>query len=95
MSALHSADYQLFLERLIAARKAAKLSQVEVAREIGKPQSFISKCESGERRMDIVELALVARLYGKQLDYFVDMSRKRKIAMRKRAQKIGRIDPKK
>ena len=42
-----------------------------VARRLGKPQSYLSKCESGERRVDVVELAEFARLYGKGLDFFV------------------------
>jgi hypothetical protein len=44
---------------------------MEVARRLGRPQSFVSKCESGERRVDVVELAEFARLYGKRLDFFL------------------------
>jgi len=43
---------------------------VEVARKLSRPQSFISKCESGERRVDFVELQHLARLYKKPLAYF-------------------------
>jgi transcriptional regulator with XRE-family HTH domain len=53
------------------ARERAGLSQVEVARRLGKPQSFVSKCESGERRVDVVELRDFARLYGVRMGYFV------------------------
>jgi hypothetical protein len=42
-----------------------------VARSLRRPQSFVSKCESGERRVDVVELQDFARLYGKPLDFFV------------------------
>jgi hypothetical protein len=35
------------------------------------PQSFVSKCESGERRVDAVELQIFAKLYGKELSYFL------------------------
>ena len=44
------------LELLIAARGDAGLSQVGLARRLGKPQSYVSKFESGERRLDVVEL---------------------------------------
>lgn len=58
-------------ERLRAARIEAGLSQEEVAKAIGQPQSFVSKMESsGERSLDFVELEEIAELYGKRLDYF-------------------------
>ncbi len=62
--------YKRFLEKLKQARVEAGLTQKEAAKAIGKPQSFISKCESGERRVDFVELELLAELYGKDLEFF-------------------------
>jgi hypothetical protein len=50
----------------------ANLTQVAVARQLARPQSFVSKCESGERRVDVVELQEFARLYGKPLSFFVN-----------------------
>jgi co-chaperonin GroES (HSP10) len=47
------------------ARVAAGLTQTAVARQLARPQSFVSKCESGERRVDVIELQEFARLYGK------------------------------
>ncbi len=64
--------YRHFLGRLKEARTEAGLTQVEVARKLGHPQSFISKCESGERRVDVVELAEFSRLYRRPLSYFVE-----------------------
>jgi transcriptional regulator with XRE-family HTH domain len=64
MKSVHSRRYQRLLDRLKAARRTAGLTQVDVARALGKPQSFVSKCESGERRIDVVELEVLARLYG-------------------------------
>jgi len=55
MSSVHSADYQAFLKRFRQARIEAKLSQVQVAGKLRKPQSFVSKCESGERRVDFAD----------------------------------------
>lgn len=71
MTSLHSPVYRSLLKRLQQARRQAGLSQTEVARAVGRPQSFVSKCESGERRIDAVELSAFARLYGKPLGYFV------------------------
>lgn len=71
MRSLHSEAYQRFLFRLRGAREQAKLTQVEAARRLGRPQSYISKCESGERRVDIIELMEFAALYRKRLEFFV------------------------
>lgn len=70
-SSVHSARYQEFLKRLRAARKEAGLTQLEVAQQLEVHQSFVSKSESGERRVDVVELSDFAKLYQKELDYFV------------------------
>jgi len=48
-------------ELLQAIRKEASLSQVELAARLGKPQSFVSKYESGERRLDILELNQICK----------------------------------
>jgi len=61
----------VFIARLRQAREDAGLTQVEAARQIGRPQSFISKCESGERRVDGVELQQFARMYGKEIGFFL------------------------
>lgn len=71
MRSLHSEAYRQFLERLRQARQEAGLTQVEVAKRLGRPQSYVSKCESGERRIDVIELAQFAELYRKRLDFFV------------------------
>lgn len=65
-------QYKKFLERLRQARLEAGLTQIEVADALGKPQSFVSKCETGERRVDVVELHVLANLYGVPLNYFAE-----------------------
>jgi transcriptional regulator with XRE-family HTH domain len=71
MRSVHSAAYRGFLKRLVAARQAARLTQMDVARSLRVPQSQVSRMESGERRVDVIELADLARLYGRPLGYFV------------------------
>lgn len=49
-------DYEVFLELLRAARAHAGITQVDLAKRLGATQSHVSMCESGERRIDIVQL---------------------------------------
>jgi transcriptional regulator with XRE-family HTH domain len=50
---------QAFLDLLREVRKEAGLTQAEVAAALRRPQSYISKYESGERRLDVLELQTV------------------------------------
>lgn len=52
------------LRLLIEARKAASLTQSELADIISKRQTFVSKYERGERRLDVIELIQIARCLG-------------------------------
>ena len=58
---IYSKRYRQFLDLLIQARKEADLTQVEVASRLDRPQSFVSKYENGERRLDVVEFLDVAK----------------------------------
>ena len=71
MRSLHSPRYRHFVRRLRQARQEARLTQVEAARALGRPQSFVAKIESGQRRVDVIELQDLAKLYRKQLTYFL------------------------
>ena len=62
--------YKRFLARLREARRQAGLTQAEASRRLGKHQSFLSKCESGERRVDFVELSALADLYQVEITFF-------------------------
>jgi transcriptional regulator with XRE-family HTH domain len=53
---IYSDEYAVFLAELRAARREAGLTQQDVATRLRQTQSFVSKCERGERRVDIVEL---------------------------------------
>ena len=67
----HQAAYELFLAKLRRARLDAGLTQAQVAKLLGKPQSYVSKIEAGERRVDVVEAGILAKLYGKNPDFFL------------------------
>lgn len=53
---IHSKNYAILLELLRKARVQAGITQEEIAARLDETQSFISKCERGERRLDILEL---------------------------------------
>ena len=67
----HQSDYEAMLEGLKRAREAAGLRQADVARIFGRPQSFVSKIETGERHLDPIELQRLAELYGHQAQDFI------------------------
>jgi len=56
--------YKRLRELLFTARREAGLTQVELSLRLKRPQSFVSKFERGERRLDVVEFGEVARALG-------------------------------
>lgn len=68
---IHTKEYRIFVERLKKARIEAGLTQVQAAKKLGRPQSHISNVETGQQRVDIIELKRFAKLYGKSISYFV------------------------
>lgn len=68
---IYSKEHKSIIKRLQKARREAGLKQTDVAKKLGRIQSYISKIEQGERRIDIVELKQLARIYKKDLDYFI------------------------
>lgn len=67
---IHSGQYAIFLKVLRQARKRAGLSQIQLAAKLGETQSFVSKCERGERRIDVVALRTFCRAFGVSLKQF-------------------------
>ncbi|MGB3535907.1 MAG: helix-turn-helix transcriptional regulator [Microcoleaceae cyanobacterium] len=61
MGSVFTHQYKIVLKYLIFARKSAGITQQKLAEKLGKPQSFVSKYERGERRLDIVEFLIIAR----------------------------------
>ena len=68
---IHSNEYRNVLKKIKEARKEVGFTQVEVSKKLKKPQSYISKIERGERRIDVAELSILAKIYKKSLNYFV------------------------
>lgn len=64
MKSIYSESYRVLLNRISKARKDAGITQAELAMKLGRPQSFVSKIESGERRIDVIEFLQIATLVG-------------------------------
>jgi transcriptional regulator with XRE-family HTH domain len=68
---IYSRQYQELCTLLRQLRREAGLTQADVAKRLDVPQSFVSKYESGERRLDVIELRHVAEAIGTTLDALV------------------------
>lgn len=68
---IHTKEYAVFVERLRKAREEAGLTQVQVAKKLKRPQSHVSNVESGQQRVDVVELQRFAKMYNKEISYFL------------------------
>lgn len=69
--AIYLKEYKLIAEKLKKSRIESGLTQEIAAEKIKKPQSYISKVEQGEQRIDIIELQHFASLYKKDINYFI------------------------
>ena len=54
-------NYQLLLQLLVTARKKSGITQQQLAKKLGKNQSYISKYENAERRLDIIEVIAISK----------------------------------
>ncbi|MFO0840852.1 MAG: helix-turn-helix transcriptional regulator [Gemmataceae bacterium] len=68
---IHTAEYAVLLDLLREARLASNLTQVELADRLGQSQSFVSKMEIGERRIDLIQLRTICLALGTTLPAFV------------------------
>jgi transcriptional regulator with XRE-family HTH domain len=64
LSSLFPEFYDRVVEQLVLARKDAHITQTHLAEMLGRPQSFVAKYESGERRLDVAEFVGIARAIG-------------------------------
>ena len=62
LASLYPDEYRRLVASLMAARKQAGMNQADLAKALGRPQSFVSKYESGERRLDPVEFVKITQL---------------------------------
>lgn len=69
---IHNLRYGVFLAKLYEARKRTDLKQVDVAKALDQPQTFISKVERGERRLDVIDLIDFLKVYGVKPSEFID-----------------------
>ncbi len=69
---IRSKEYAEFVQKLRTARQEAGLRQIDVAKKLKRTQSYVSRVEVGEQRLDILELKQFAKLYKKNFDYFVN-----------------------
>lgn len=77
LSSVHSSKYGRFLKLMIGARLKAGFTQQQLARKLNKPQSYISKYESGERRLDLIEFLEIANhLKIDQCQFIKEISRR-------------------
>ncbi len=64
-------EYAEFVKKLKKARVDAGFTQMQVAEKLDRPQSYISNIESGQQRVDVVELQRFARVYKKDVVFFI------------------------
>ena len=72
MSNIYSKEYKQFLTRLYQAREQAQLTQIGVAQKLGKPQSFVAKCELGDRKVDAIDILKFAKIYNVSVEFFFE-----------------------
>lgn len=68
---IYSENHRYIIKRLKKARKEADLSQKQVAKILHKTQSYISKIESGQCKIGVIQLKKFAEIYKKPFNYFL------------------------
>lgn len=70
-NSLYTAEHKKLIEKLKAVRVELGLTQVQVSKLLKKPQSYVSKIERGERRIEAIELGKFASVYKKEVSFFL------------------------
>ncbi len=68
---IYSKNHLFLIKQLKKAREESGLSQGDVAEIFGKTQSYISKAESGQRKIDVIQLNEFAKIYKKDINFFI------------------------
>jgi transcriptional regulator with XRE-family HTH domain len=68
---IYSKEHKKITEKLKKARREAGLTQLEVGKKFGLDQTFVSKVESGQYRLDAIQLRQFAEIYKKNIKYFL------------------------
>jgi len=74
---IRSSGHEALCGALVAARKSAGLTQADLAKELKCHQSFVARIESGERRIDVIELVVLARALGTDAGDLLSVAEKR------------------
>lgn len=69
---IYSREYAVLLRLLREAREQAGLTQTQLAKKLNQSQSFVSKLERADRRIDVVQLRTICQVFGLSLYQFVD-----------------------
>ena len=73
---IHSLSYRIFRQMLVESRLSKGMLQQEIAEKLGKHQSYISKYERGERRLDFTEFVAVADILAINIAEFTELYRR-------------------
>jgi len=68
---IYTKGHRQITKQLKKARIESGLDQEKVAKLLGKSQPYVSKVESGQRRIDIIQLKEFSRIYRKKLSFFI------------------------
>lgn len=80
---MFSEEYDRFRRLLVDARKTAGITQIELSIKLSRPQSYVSKYERGERRLDVVEFLAVVRALRGDPHFFIRNIQRRPTVSRK------------
>lgn len=72
MRTIYTSEYKEIIERLRKARIEKGLTQLEVSNKLKRGQSFVSKIERRQRRLDVLEMKELASIYGLSVSKFYD-----------------------
>ena len=88
MDTIYTEAHRRLINALKEARVAAGLTQAQVADHLGRPQPAVSQLESGNRRVDVIELAQLCTLYGlDMLDFLSDLNLQDAVSRKRRPKK--------